>query len=244
MKTLATCDCRMLPGFVSTPLSLETRINSGLLQTCENIHRKSFMGCFHPRCALKRRASVQTWKMLSPSVLEKKQTLVREVNELLQRSSVIVSFPTEGYTHKELSDLRRRLAETKIKVVKNTLMKRAIQGTPFQALQSDLRGTNAWLFLPEDFKPSIQELETANQENKKEVAFRYGVIDTYVFSGDELKEVLQLPSKKELIAQIAFAIQSVHTQLAASIHQVPTKLARAIHLAKGLDEKKESESSE
>ncbi|EME27291.1 50S ribosomal protein L1 [Galdieria sulphuraria] len=182
--------------------------------------------------------------MLSPLVLEKKQNLVSEVTELLNRSSVIISFPTEGYTHKELSDLRRKLAEAKIKVVKNTLMKRAIEGTPFQALQSNLSGTNAWLFLSGDFKPFIEQFETANQENKKEVTFRYGVIDTYVFSGDELKRVLQLPSKKELIAQIAFAIQSVHTQLAASIHQVPTKLARAIHLAKGLDEKKEDESSE
>lgn len=178
--------------------------------------------------------------MLSPAVLEKKQKVVREVSELLNSSSVIVSFPTEGYTHKELSDLRRRLAGTKLKVVKNTLMKRAIEGTPFEALQSNLKGTNAWMFLPDEFKPSIEEFKTANQESKKEISFRYGVIDSFVFSGDELKRVLQLPPKKELIAQIAFAIQSVHTNLAVSINQIPTKVARAIYLAKGLDEASES----
>ncbi|KAK4528066.1 hypothetical protein GAYE_SCF48G6000 [Galdieria yellowstonensis] len=231
-----SCTCSSL--FVSTTTTTTTSIssNSFTQKGCNHsIHRK----LYYSRCAT-RRSAFQAWKLVSPAVLEKKQNVVKQVKDLLLHSSVIVSFPTEGYTHKELSDLRRRLQQVKLKVVKNTLMKRAIEETPFQCLESHLKGTNAWIFLPDDFKPSIEEFETAHRELKKEFQYRYGVLDTRVFSGDDLKAVLKLPSKKELMAQIAFAIQSVHTSLAVSIHQIPTKLARAIYLAKELDKSAEA----
>eukprot|EP00871_Galdieria_phlegrea_P001080 jgi/Galph1/1973/GphlegSOOS_G631.1 len=190
------------------------------------------MACFQGKLLVRGHRGNQSWNMVAANVLEKKQTTVEEVKELLSNSYMIVSFPTEGYTHKELSELRKKIPSSKIKVVKNTLMKRAIQGSPYQCLESEVCRTNAWLFLPEDFKPTVEEFQKINKELKKETSFRFGVLEKTVYTAEDLERVLKLPSKKELLAQIAFALKAVPTQLAIAIQAVPTKLARSIQLAK------------
>jgi len=164
-----------------------------------------------------------------------KQKTVEQVNELLEGSEMIFTMPASGLTVKQVSGLRRSLPEgTTMRVVKNKLMARAIEGNSnYESVGSLLKGANMWFFVEEDISGSLKAIKGFLKENQKGETHQVsaGVIDGDLLDADGVKRVGDLPSKLELYARIAGGIKAVPTKLAKATNAVPSKLARAIKLA-------------
>jgi large subunit ribosomal protein L10 len=159
-----------------------------------------------------------------------KKAIVAELKETLSSSQIALVIDYRGLTVAEMTDLRRRLRVTGAvcKVTKNTLMQIAIDGDEtWQPLSEFLAGSSAFLLVQEDLSGSIKAYQDFQKATKK-TELRGGVMEGRALSEDQIKAIGSLPSKEQLIAQIAGAINGVVTKVAVGINQVPSSLARAI----------------
>ena len=162
--------------------------------------------------------------------LENKQQIVGELKELLADAELALVLDFKGLSIKEMSDLRDRLraSDSVCKVTKNTLMRRAIDGdSNWASLDSLLTGTNAFVLVKGDVGAGVKGVQTFQKELKKSET-KGGLFEGKLLSQDEIKAIADLPSKEQLMAQIAGAINAVATKVAVGINEVPSGMARAL----------------
>ena len=161
--------------------------------------------------------------------LENKQQIVEELKQLLGEAEMALVLDYKGLSIKEMSDLRGRLAQSGIcKVTKNTLMRRAIDGDSSWAnLDSLLTGTNAFVLIKGDVGAGVKAVQAFQKDTKKSET-KGGLFEGKLLSQDEIKAIADLPSKEQLMAQIAGAINAVATKVAVGINEVPSGIARAL----------------
>lgn len=161
---------------------------------------------------------------------EQKDAMIVELKETLSQASLTIIIDYQGLSVAEITDLRRRLRKsgTTCTVAKNTLMGIAVEGDEkWQPLQKILKGSSAFLFVKEDIGSAIKAYQEFQKASKKS-EIRGGVMEGKLLSDAEVKALADLPSKEQLIAQIAGAINGVATKLAVAINEVPTSLARGL----------------
>tara|TARA_B100001559_G_scaffold295871_1_gene278597 strand:+ start:112 stop:675 length:564 start_codon:yes stop_codon:yes gene_type:complete len=173
---------------------------------------------------------LQSDPIIMGRTLENKQQIVGELKELLAETELALVLDYKGLSIKEMSDLRDRLRvnNSVCKVTKNTLMRRAIDGDSSWAnLDSLLTGTNAFVLVKGDVGAGVKAVRSFQKEvNKSET--KGALFEGKLLSQDEIKAIADLPSREELMAQIAGAINAVATKVAVGINEVPTGMARAL----------------
>jgi large subunit ribosomal protein L10 len=168
--------------------------------------------------------------------LEEKKAIVASLQQTLSESTMTVVVNYRGLTVSEMTDLRRRLREkgAVCKVTKNTLMSKAIAGDErWEALGDLLKDAAAFIMVQQDIGGAIKTYQEFQKAAKKTELIG-AVLDGKLLNEKEVKAIADLPSKEQLIAQIAGAINGVATKLAVGVNEVPSGLARAI---KALSEK-------
>jgi large subunit ribosomal protein L10 len=162
--------------------------------------------------------------------LEDKQAMVAELKESLSEAQLAVVIDYQGLTVAEITDLRNRLLPkgATCKVTKNTLMRIAVEGSErWEPLTEFLKGSSAFLLVKEDISGALKAYQEFQKVSKK-TELRGGVMEGRALKEADVKAIADLPSKEQLMAQIAGAINGVATKLAVGIDQVPSSLARAI----------------
>lgn len=162
--------------------------------------------------------------------LEDKQELVAELKETLDAAQMALIINYKGLTVAEITDLRRRLrpSGTVCKVAKNTLMRIAVEGKQnWEPMTNFLSDSSAFLLVKEDVGGAIKAYQDFQKATKK-TELRGGVMEGRALTEQDVKAIGDLPSKEQLLAQIAGAINGVATKLAVGINEVPGSLARAI----------------
>lgn len=162
--------------------------------------------------------------------LENKQAIVAELKEALSQSQLALVIDYQGLTVAEITDLRRRLRPvgTSCKVTKNTFMGIAIDGQDnWQPMQELLKGSSAFLLVKEDISGAIKAYQDFQKASKK-TEMRGGVMEGRLLKEADVKALGDLPSKEQLIAQIAGAINALATKIAVGINEVPASLGRSI----------------
>lgn len=165
---------------------------------------------------------------------EGKEKIVAEVQELLETSEMIFTIPASSLTVSESQSLRQSVPEgTTVKVVKNKLMARALDGTQYSAATDMLSGANMWFFVEEDINGSIKAYKSFVKDfgKKESHPLLGGVMDETLYDAAGVNAIGNLPSKQELYAKIAGSIKAVPTKVARVIKEPGSKLARAIKLA-------------
>ncbi|BDA68089.1 50S ribosomal protein L10 [Calothrix sp. PCC 7716] len=163
--------------------------------------------------------------------VEDKKEIVSELKQTLGESSLALVIDYQGLTVAEITDLRRKLrpSGTICKVTKNTLMGIAIQDDEkWQPLSELLKGSNAFLLVKEDFSSAIKAYQEFQKATKDKTTLRGGVMEGKLLLEADVKALGDLPSKEQLIAQIAGAINAVATKIAVGINEVPSSLGRAL----------------
>jgi len=162
--------------------------------------------------------------------LENKKEIVADLKQTLSTSTLALVIDYQWLTVSEISDLRRRLrpSGTICKVTKNTFMGIAIQDDQkWQPLSELLKGSSAFLLVQDDFSAAIKAYQEFQKAAKKS-ELRGGVMEGRLLREDDVKALGDLPSKEQLMAQIAGAINALATKIAVGINEVPGSLARAV----------------
>ena len=162
--------------------------------------------------------------------LEDKKAIVAELKESLEETQLIVAIDYKGLSVSEITDLRNQLRPTgtTCKVTKNTLMRKAVEGNDaWEPMKEFLSDSSAFLLVKEDIGGAIKAYQ-AFQKASKKTELRGGVMEGRSLSEADIKAIGDLPSKEQLIAQIAGAINGVATKLAVGINEVPSSLGRAL----------------
>ena len=165
---------------------------------------------------------------MSVEAQAQKQVIIDEIKEKLEKAQSLVVIDYIGTTVAEADAMRKKLREANVDytVYKNTLFKRAIAGTPYEALgEGDtLKGSTALAFCEEDATASTRVLSKAIKEYKK-MAFKGGVVEGVVYDKNKIEEFASIPSREELIARFMGSIQSPMTKLALTLKAIAEKEA-------------------
>lgn len=165
--------------------------------------------------------------------LEDKQQIVAEVNEVASGALSAVVADYRGMTVDELTALRAKARETGVylRVVRNTLAKRAVVGTEFECMDPALVGPSLFAFSLEDPGAAARLLKDAVKENDK-LEVRGIALGGKLMDGGQLEAVAKLPTKDQAISMLMSVMNAPITKLAQTLDAVPTKLVRTVQAVK------------
>ena len=140
---------------------------------------------------------------------EAKQAIVDEIKDKLDGAQSAVVIDYIGTTVEEANTMRKMLREENVDytVYKNTLMKRALEGTDFEELSQVLQEPSAIAISKEDATVPARVLSKAIKQINK-MSFKGGIVEGTYYDEDGLKSVANIPSRDELIAKFMGSIQS------------------------------------
>jgi large subunit ribosomal protein L10 len=153
--------------------------------------------------------------------LANKHEIVATLKQNLSEATMVAVINYQGLTVAEITDLRRRIRPKGglCTVTKNTLMGKAIAGDAnWQALEP---------LLKDDIGGSIKAYHEFQKATKK-TELHGGVMEGKILSGADVKAIGDLPSKEQLMAQIAGALNSVTAKIAIGVKEVPASIARGV----------------
>lgn len=161
--------------------------------------------------------------------LEDKQALVAEVSEVAQSAHSAVAAEYRGLSVSQMTALRAsaRNAGVYLKVVKNTLARRAIEGTDFECLSESLRGPLLLAFSREDPGAAARLVKDFGKTNDKlkPVALSVG---GQVFGPGDLDRLASLPTLDEARSMLLGVLEAPMSQLVRTLAEPGAMLARTL----------------
>lgn len=177
-------------------------------------------------------------KVEAARTLENKKALVESLTEKIDSSMLVAGMRYEGFSVKQFEKVRNAMPEgTKIVVAKNTLYKKAAEKSSKNCEQFNnlLKGPNAFLIVEENIPGSLKAIQEFKKKEFKEINEELGVLefvggqmDTDFFAPGDVQKLEDMPTKQELIAKIAYMINSIPTKTARGINMVPTKIGYGV----------------
>jgi large subunit ribosomal protein L10 len=161
---------------------------------------------------------------------EEKSAVIDELREELSNASFFYLADSSTMTVAKINKFRRMCFEkgVKVKVVKNTLVQKALEDAPeekgYQALFGSLNGPTTLLISPNPKAPAqlLKEFRKTNERPLLKAAY----IDSSVFIGDDQLDALNaLKSKEEMVGEIIGLLQSPASRIASQITATGSKLA-------------------
>jgi large subunit ribosomal protein L10 len=140
-----------------------------------------------------------------------------------------------------MTDLRReaRKSGVYLRVLKNSLARRAVSGTPFEKLSEQLTGPLIY-GISADPVASAKVLDTFSRTNDK-LVIRGGAMPNAMISAKEVKALASMPSRDELIAKLLGTMQAPIATFVRTLNEVPSRFVRT--LAAVRDQKQPSETA-
>jgi large subunit ribosomal protein L10 len=164
-----------------------------------------------------------------PLSIEGKRALVDEVSRVAATAHSVVAAEYRGLTVGELTKLRveARKADVYLKVVKNTLARRAVAGTEFECMQSSLKGPLVLAFSRADPGAAARVIKgfAKDHDKLKTVAIALG---GELYAPTELDRVAALPTLGEARAMLLRALQGPMSQLVRTLAEPAAMLARTL----------------
>lgn len=151
-----------------------------------------------------------------------KEARILKIKEALEDKIMIFCVPSAGLTVSDISELRDAMpASTVVMICKNKLFMRATKETDWADASADfLTRENMWFFVGEEMRETVEGYEKwlkgLGKDKSKAFNIKGGVADGSMLDKNGVKDMSKLPTKQELIAQIAGAIQNAGAQRIAS----------------------------
>jgi large subunit ribosomal protein L10 len=160
--------------------------------------------------------------------LEQKQAMVAEVAARLAAAQAVIVAEYRGLDVGRVTQLRAKAKKSGLylRVLKNTLARRAVKGTPFEKLSASMVGPLMY-GIAADPVAGAKVLSEFAKDNELFV-IRGGALPNSVMSDKDIKALALLPSREELLARLMGTMQAPVAKLARTLNEVPGKFVRTL----------------
>jgi large subunit ribosomal protein L10 len=160
--------------------------------------------------------------------LEQKQAVVSEITAQLGKAQSIIVAEYRGLNVGAVTELRAKARKSGLflRVLKNTLVRRAVKGTPFEKLSDQMVGPLIY-GISQDPVAGAKVLSAFAKDNEKFV-IRAGAMPNLLMSVKDVKALAALPSREELLATLVGTMQAPVVKLVRTMNEVPGKFVRTL----------------
>lgn len=171
--------------------------------------------------------------------LEDKKQIVSEVNEAANSALSAVLADYRGVTVGDMTELRKNARENKVylRVVRNTLLKRAVEDTDFECIGEVLVGPTILAFSQEDPGAAARVLKDFAKEHD-DFEIKALSIGGKLLDASDIDVLAKLPTYDQAISILMSVMLAPVTKLARTFNEVPSKVTRAVAAVR--DQKKEA----
>lgn len=165
--------------------------------------------------------------------LDDKKALVAEVNAVAAKAQSVVAAENRGLTVTQMTDLRSKARNNGIylRVVKNTLARRAVAGTPFECVSPKLKGPLLLAFSKDDPGAAARLVKSFSKDNDKLVPTLVSLGGT-VLDGRDLDKVASLPTREQALSLLLGVLQAPISKFVRTLAEPHAKLVRTIAAVK------------
>jgi large subunit ribosomal protein L10 len=169
--------------------------------------------------------------------LEEKQAVVAEIGAEVAQAQAIVVAEYRGLGVAAMTDLRKqaRGSGVYLRVLKNTLARRAVAETPFAGLSDKMVGPLAYGISSDPVKVAKVLHEFAKGNDK--FVIKAGALANQVMSAKDVANLALLPSREELLSKLMGTMQAPIAKLVRTMNEVPGKFARTLAAVRDQKEK-------
>ena len=168
---------------------------------------------------------------------DEKATIVEELNSKFSEAKIAIITDYQGMSVPVLEGLRLELKKTnaEIRVAKNTLLRRAVEGTAYADMAEACKGTTAVTMSYDDPVAPAKAIVDFAKVNPQ-LAIRAACMDGKLLSADDLVALSKLPSKEVLLGQLLSVMNGVPTSFVRVLNGVPTNFLHALNAIGGQKE--------
>jgi len=160
--------------------------------------------------------------------LEEKKAVVAEVSAQVAGAQAIVVAEYRGLEVGQITALRAsaRKSGVYLRVLKNTLVRRAVAGTPFEGLQKAMVGPLIYGIS----KDPVAAAKTLNEfaKGNEKLVIKAGAMANYVMDANGVKALATMPSREELLSKLLGTMQAPIAQFVRTLNEVPAKFVRGL----------------
>ena len=169
--------------------------------------------------------------------LEQKQAVVTEVAAQLGNAQAVIVAEYRGLNVESVTGLRAaaRKSGVYLRVLKNSLARRAVQGTPFEKLAEQMSGPLMYGIAQDPVAGAkvLAEFAKANEF----FVIKAGAMQNSVMSAKDVAELALLPSREELLARLVGTMQAPIAKFVRTLNEVPGKFVRTLAAVQAAKEK-------
>lgn len=160
--------------------------------------------------------------------LEQKQAVVAEVSAELAKAQAVVLAEYRTLQVGEMTELRRKARSSGVylRVLKNTLVRRAVANTPFKALADKMVGPLAYGISSDPVAVAKVLHEYAKANDK--LVIKAGAMPDVVMSPKEVGDLAGMPSREQLLATLMGTMQAPVAKFVRTLNEVPGKFVRTL----------------
>jgi len=161
--------------------------------------------------------------------LEQKKAVVAEVADVANRALAAVAAEYRGLTVEEMTDLRAKAREGGVflKVAKNTLVSRAVEGTEYECMQESLTGPLLFAFSMEDPGAAARLVKDYAKTHDKLIA-RLVAVGGQLYGASELERLSSLPTYDQAISILLGVMKAPIEKFVRTLAEPHTKLVRTV----------------
>ena len=161
--------------------------------------------------------------------LEQKKAVVAEVSEVAKSAHSAVAAEYRGITVEKMTEMRAKARNEGVylKVAKNTLVKRAVEGTEFECMTEELTGPLLFAFSIEDPGAAARLIKDFSKGEDKLVV-RLVAMGAKLYQASELERLASLPTRDQAIAMLMGVMKAPIEKFVRTLAEPHTKLVRTI----------------
>lgn len=164
--------------------------------------------------------------------LEEKKAIVAEVSAQVANAQAIIIAEYRGIEVGHMTQLRAKTRESGIyfRVIKNSLVRRAVADTPYAQLANHMVGPLVY-GISTDPVAVAKILHEFSKDNEKFV-IKVGAMGQHVMSRDEITALAALPSREELLAKLLGTMQAPIAKFVQTLNEVPARFVRGLAMVR------------
>ena len=169
--------------------------------------------------------------------LEQKQAVVSEIAAQLAKAQAVIVAENRGLPVEVITGLRAKARKSGLylRVLKNTLARRAVKGTPFEKLAGQMSGPLMY-GIAQDPVAGAKVLSEFAKENELFV-IKGGAMPNAMMSAKDVKALATMPSREELLAKLVGTLQAPIVKLVRTMNEVPGRFVRTLAAVQAAREK-------